>query len=368
VTKIAESLGLDETRERFESWLKRTLGSDEIAVTECSAATQGISSETIFVDVEGSVPGATELVVRIQPSAEQQVYMDADVLLQAAAMRAVAGHAPVPEVRWEETDPEPLGSPFFVMDRVSGRVPSTTPTFHAGGWVADLPPDERLRLATNGLEALAAINRVGGEAVAGLQAAGAGAPGLERNLDWVRRWHEWAAAGQSDALINEALAYVAENAPATDETFVSWGDCRPGNMIFGDDLEVAAVLDWEMVTLGPPEMDLGWWLMMDRWATEGFGTGPLEGWPARAESIGIYERAIGRAVRDIEYYEILAATRYAIIVVRSTNLMIAAGAIPPETTMGTNNPVTQLLAGYMGRPIPELAPEIAGVLAAMSEE
>ena len=44
-----------------------------------------------------------------------------------------------------------------------------------------------------------------------------------------------------------------------------------GNMIFDDDMNVVAVLDWEMAWLGSPEIDLGWWVFFDRYYTEGIG-------------------------------------------------------------------------------------------------
>ncbi|MCW2984339.1 MAG: hypothetical protein JWR63_1909, partial [Conexibacter sp.] len=291
---------------------------------------------------------------------------DADVLAQAAAQRAVASAVAVPRVRWEEADPEPLGAPFFVMDHVEGRVPSTAPTFHAAGWVTELDPGSRHDLAVNGLRSLAAINRLEGPEFAGLQADGPGAAGLERYLGWVERWASWASDGDVPELIASALVELRGGRPDRQETAVSWGDCRPGNMLFGPDLGVRAVLDWELVTLGPPELDLGWWLMMDRWSTDGFGVAPLPGWPTRAETIDVYAGFLGRPVRDVAYFELLAATRYAVIGVRSTNMLIAAGVLPRDTAMGTNNQVTQLLAELMGRPIPELSRDLARVMAALS--
>ena len=60
---------------------------------------------------------------------------------------------------------------------------------------------------------------------------------------------------------------------------LSWGDARIGNMMFGDDLAVNGVLDWEMVGLGSPDIELGWWLFILRHHTEGIGAPLPPGFP-----------------------------------------------------------------------------------------
>jgi aminoglycoside phosphotransferase (APT) family kinase protein len=367
MSRIAQNLGPDETTRRLDGWLKHRLGDPTARVLSCQPASGGISSETLLLDVEHSGAPRRSLVVRVQPAAHQQVYLDADVLAQAAAVRAVARTVPVPEVVWEEPDPAALGVPFFVMERVPGRIPPTTPSFHARGWVTELAPTERRRLAMNAIDVLATINRekFGGPVVR-VQPQGC-APGLDGYLHWVRRWLMWSAEGTPPELFTDAVDELfARRPPDEPEPSLIWGDCRPGNMIVGPNLDVVAVLDWEMVGIGPAEVDLGWWLMMERWTTEGFRVPPLQGWPSRAEFIDRYEAGLGRTTHDLDYYELLASTRYAIIGLRTTNLMIRAGALPPHTDMGTVNPVTQILCDLMGRPVPQLSPDVEAALSAMS--
>ena len=64
-------------------------------------------------------------------------------------------------------------------------------------------------------------------------------------------------------------------------------------MIF-DDHRCVAVLDWEMVTLGPWEQDLAWWLFLDRHHSEGLGVPRLEGFPSHRDTVAHYERLMGR--------------------------------------------------------------------------
>jgi aminoglycoside phosphotransferase (APT) family kinase protein len=367
VSRIAEGLGKDDLQSRLDRWLKMRTNDDGARVLSCEAPAGGISSETLLIDIQQSGHAPRPLVVRVQPGIHQQVYLDADVVAQCAAMRAVAGAAPVPEIVWEEGDPSALGQPFFVMERVPGRIPATMPTFHAGGWVADLTPAERHRMAMNAIDVLAAIGRVDiGEYVGQILPPGQ-PPGLAGYLDWTQRWVDWSTDGAPPELIRDAMLELRDSMPIGQVDGLFWGDCRAGNMIFGDDLSVAAVLDWEMAGIGPAEIDLGWWLMMERWTTEGFRVSALEGWPTRGELISRYETGLGRTVHDVDYYELFAATRYAVIGLRTTRLMVDAGVLPPDTTMGTENPVTQILCALMGRPVPELSPDVEAVLAAMAE-
>ena len=85
------------------------------------------------------------------------------------------------------------------------------------------------------------------------------------------------------------------NAPAADpELGLCWGDARINNQLFGPDFEVRAVVDWEMVTLADPMMDLGWWLFLDRHFHEGMPAPRLEGFPTREEMVARYEQTSGR--------------------------------------------------------------------------
>jgi aminoglycoside phosphotransferase (APT) family kinase protein len=126
-------------------------------------------------------------------------------------------------------------------------------------------------------------------------------------------------------------------------------------MVVAPDLSIAAVLDWEMAVLGPPELDLGWWLMFEKVAFEGFRTGVPwpDGVPDRATTIARYEVLLGRPDNDIHYYEILAALKLAIINIRLLELgaygPIAEGWILEQTEdrMIIGDPFTRLLATWL---------------------
>jgi len=132
---------------------------------------------------------------------------------------------------------------------------------------------------------------------------------------------------------------------------LNWGDARVGNTIFSDDLTAAVVLDWEMVTLGRREPDLGWWLFM-RHRTEGIGLPLPDGVPDHAETIARYEQITGHRVQDIDYYEVFAGTRLAIIMVRAAHVMIGAGMVPQDSPVALSNPASLLVAKPLDIPAP----------------
>ena len=74
---------------------------------------------------------------------------------------------------------------------------------------------------------------------------------------------------------------------------LNWGDSRLGNMIWRD-ARCACVTDFEAVAIGPPELDLGWWLMFDRWVHETAGVDRLRGEPTREEQRERYAQHAGR--------------------------------------------------------------------------
>ena len=89
--------------------------------------------------------------------------------------------------------------------------------------------------------------------------------------------------------------------------------------------------------------------MFDRWSHETMGLEHLPGEPSREEQRAIYEQALGRAVGDPHYYEVLAAARYCAIVVRVMNRTVARGQVPPDNTFWLDNASTRCLEVLLDR-------------------
>jgi len=149
-------------------------------------------------------------------------------------------------------------------------------------------------------------------------------------------------------IAKSALEWVRAHAPASDPAIgLCWGDARINNILFGPDHAVVAVLDWEMVTLADPMMDLGWWLFLDRHFHEGMPAPRMDGFPTRDEMVTHYEKTRGVTARDLEFYEVFGGFRFAVIMMRIAHLLVEFELLPPDNDVATNNAVTRVLADML---------------------
>jgi aminoglycoside phosphotransferase (APT) family kinase protein len=343
------------------SWLAGKLdGARDLRVSDLDIPrASGMSNETILFDAswrEGSGRDRRErLVARVAPSGAS-VFPEKTLATEYRVMKTLGEKSavPVPRVHWIEEDASVLGAPFVVMGRVDGRVPADDPPFTATGWVLELTLGEQARMVDNGIAVLAAIHAVDWRALGldFLARPDLGDSPLDQQIAWWKRCFEWAAEGEANPTIEAAFRWIEGNRPKGEPVVLNWGDARIGNMIFPADLSVAAVLDWEMVSLASPELDLGWSLFLLRHHTEGIGAPLPAGFPSRERMIARYEELSSFAVRHIDFYEAFAALRLSILMHRAGNLMIAAGLLPAGATMKLSNPASQLLAKLLGLPAP----------------
>lgn len=349
-------------------WLAPRLSAPDVAVPDLTASGEGNSNETLlFTATWDAGTRQAPFVVRIQPTG-RTLFRDPDAVREAAVLRHVRATSavPVPEVLDAERDASLLGAPFFVMQHVQGRVLADIPSCHATGWLTELAPDVRARHWDEGLRALADISRVPVEGLPFVLPA-AGRTALQQLVAGTRAWFDWAVGDRDVGLVGQAMARVEATVPAHDEPALSWGDARVGNLLYAPDGGVAAVLDWEMSCLAPAEVDLGWWLVTDEFYSTGLGVPLLEGVPDRAATVGRWEELVGRPSRDLEWYELLGALRFAIVLVRARDANVAKGVLGDASEMHTRNPMTQQIAVLLGEPEPELSPEFQHLLASYAE-
>lgn len=345
-----------EIKGELQGWLQAQLpGATDVRVDNLAVPkASGMSNLTILFDASWSEDGAQraeQLVARVAPEGPA-VFMQYDLGKEFRVMRALAEHTavPVPTTRWVEEDASVLGAPFLVMDRATGDVPADDPPFTTTGWVLDLSNEEQGKLVENSLQVLADIHDADWRGL-GLDflLPADGSDPFTADLELWKRVFDWARDGDGNPTVEAGFRWLEENRPEDDrEPVLNWGDARPGNMMFGPDLAVNAVLDWEMVTLGSPDAELGWYLFMIRHHTEGVGAPLPPGFPSREETIALYERLSGRSVPHVDYYEVFAAVRLSALMHRAGNLMIEFGLLPPDAPMKLNNPGSQLLAKLIG--------------------
>ncbi|HET9608522.1 MAG TPA: phosphotransferase family protein [Acidimicrobiales bacterium] len=354
----------DEVRRRLEAWLATRLpagAAPRIDALEGTSA-NGMSSETLLVDARWREDGAERserLVARLAPGAEDvPVFPSYDLGRQFDAIRLVGEltDVPVPPVWWSEPDAAAIGAPFFVMSRVDGRVPPDVMPYNFGdSWLHDASPADQRHLQDATVDVIARLHAIGDapERFAFLAPDTAGDTPLRRRFALTRDWYAFAAAdGFRSPLVERALSWLEDRWPAGDaETVLCWGDSRIGNVMY-DGFDPVAVLDWEMATLGPRELDVAWLVYGHRMFEDIATSMDLPGMPhfLRAEDVAAtYESLTGHTPRDLAWYGTYAAVQYAIVFLRTGARSVHFGEV--EMPAGVDDlvmnrePLERMLAG-----------------------
>ncbi|MEU0876737.1 phosphotransferase family protein [Nocardia brasiliensis] len=328
---------LEVLAEDLARWLDSKVSADHPPRVSGLARPQagGMSSTTILFDAEWSVDGRHErgsFVARMAPEAGSfPVFETYDLATQYKVMSGVAEHTtvPVPGLCWLEEDEKHLGAPFFVMKRVDGRVPTDNPPYVFVGWLFDATPEQRAQLTANTVEVIAKVHEIPDPALRFPALRGAG-QSLRRHVEAQKAWYRWALAddGFEIPLLERTFDWLEANWPSDPGPDVlSWGDARPGNIIF-DEFRPAAVLDWEMAALGPRELDVAWVIFIHRFfqdiATR-FEQPGLPDFLRRADVVAKYEELTGHTVRDLDWHIVYAALRHGIVMARVKRRMIHFG-------------------------------------------
>ena len=194
--------------------------------------------------------GGEEYVLRKQPPGELLPSAH-QVDREYRVMKALASTpVPVPRMHLLCEDPSVIGTKFYVMEKVEGRV-------YASPLMPEAAPAERAPIYRHLADVLAALHAVSPEAV-GL--GGFGRPGnyYERQIS---RWSKQYVASRTEEIpeMDALMDWLPRNVPAAAETVVVHGDYRLGNaIVHPTEPRIAAVLDWELSTLGHPLADLGY--------------------------------------------------------------------------------------------------------------
>jgi aminoglycoside phosphotransferase (APT) family kinase protein len=205
-----------------------------------------------------------------------------------------------------------LGCSFYLMGFVDGWSPVGD-----HGWPApfDSDPDARRGLAFQLVDGIAKLSRVDWRA-GGLVGLGRPDGFHERQVD---RWLRFLDRVKTRDIpgLDVTTAWLRTHAPIDYVPGIMHGDYQFANVMFHHGLpaRLAAIIDWEMGTVGDPKLDLGW--VVQSWpddATDASGGYvDLAGMPGRGELIDYYATESGRQVDDIDYYVILARWKLAIV-------------------------------------------------------
>jgi aminoglycoside phosphotransferase (APT) family kinase protein len=204
------------------------------------------------------------------------------------------------------TDDTVIGSWFYVMDMVEGRI----------FWDASFPDVERGQRAAYFDAMNAAMAQLHAIDYTAIGLADYGKPGnyFARQISrWSRQYLEDTDAGR-DPGMDRLIAWLPDHVPPDDETAIVHGDFRCDNMIFHPtEPKILAVLDWELSTLGHPLADFAYHAMMYRMppsVVAGLGGADVAslGIPTEAEYVKAYARRVGRP--DIPGYDFCIAFNF----------------------------------------------------------
>lgn len=235
-------------------------------------------------------------------------------------MKALADtDVPVARVHALCEDPSVIGTPFFVMDLVEGRV-------FRSELLPNMSPSERRAIYIAMVDTLAKLHCVDVKAV-GLEDFGKTGNYMARQLS---RWQKQYEASKTDDIsaMDGLSQWLAAQMPTDDSTTIAHGDYRLENMIYHPtEPRVLAVLDWELSTLGHPLADLGYNCMAYHLPSTGTDASAIHahgrgisgpdladlGIPSEAEYVAEYSKQAGRPVPDFDYYVAFAMFRRAAI-------------------------------------------------------
>ena len=326
----------------------------DLEVGELALPKSGFSAKTVFAPLRYVRDGARvedKVAVRIE-NPEPAIYpqqapgLDVEIEIQYRAMELLerTGRVPLAKPIGYEPDPGILGQPFFVMAFAEGEVMTEDPPYVESGFFADATPDERRKIYRRALQMMADFHTIDWKS-AGFEwlVAPGEAPTVERQIDIWESYMRRELGDRVHADFDIGVSWLRANLPTDLEPALSWGDSRPGNIIFRDH-EVLAITDFENIAVAPKEIDVGWWLLFDRTMHEAIGKERPDGEPTRDEIRAMYAELTGTSVPDTFYYEVLGGIRYAAIVVRVMNRMVSRGQLPADQTIWLKNPAATALS------------------------
>jgi len=314
------------------SYLASALNDQRWRSVDIELIAAGMSNLTYVVTPDGG--SADDAVILRRPPTGAVLATAHDMVREHRVISAL-GSTPVPVPRTLAlcTDPDVLGAPFYVMERVQGiHVVTEFPPGYADR------PEQRRAVGERLIDVLADLHSVDYDAV-GLSEFGRPEGFAARQ---VRRWtQQWDATRDSDRPGLDALAArLAETVPEAQRSSIVHGDYRLDNCLLDPEEpgSIKAVLDWEMSTLGDPLTDLG--MMFVYWPEAGeerpstlSPVTTLPGFPTRHEVMERYAQRTGADLSDLNWYVAFAFFKFAAIIAGIV-ARTAAGAMAGKDTSG----------------------------------
>jgi len=261
-----------------------------------------------------------------------------ETMRREARVLAAIADTDVPHPRLIAGCPETdvIGAAFYLMEPVEGFNPTQgLPAYHRSD------PAIRRAMGFSLVDSVAALGRVDYQAV-GLEGFGRPEGFLERQ---VTRWRSQLESysefegypGPEIPGVDDVARWLDDNRPADFHPGILHGDYHLANVMYRPDApELAAIVDWELSTIGDPLLDLGW--LLATWpapgapsaAAVGGGIQPWEGFPRADELVARYAEGSPRDLSHAAWYEVLACYKLGIIL-EGTHARACAGKAPKAT-------------------------------------
>jgi aminoglycoside phosphotransferase (APT) family kinase protein len=337
---------LDALASQLAGWIRGRLPEAQDVRVENLAYPKGAgqSHETILFDLSWAAAGRRHeqgWVVRIKPTSFT-MYPDDLFEEQYRIIETLhaQGNVRVARPLGFEPDPSILGAPFFVMEKIHGRVAVTIPPYVQTGWVAEATAAQRAKMWESGVRQLAAIQKTPLGSVGFLAGPEHARSGLAQEWDKYERFVAWVSRDRRWPPLEAALKRLERMWPKNQPEGLVWGDSRLGNMMFNDDFEVVAVVDWEQPSLGGALHDLAWWLVNARaMHCDADGRPKLSGFGDRQDTIALWREVTGESTDDLEWYEDFTDLKYACLGIRMQGLRKAP--LPDEESLARRLKVHQ---------------------------
>lgn len=296
---------MDFDPQRLQDWLRGALP-DLRGTMQLERIGGGQSNPTYFVSFDNR-----QMVLRKQPGGAKLLPSAHAIDREYRVMQALAASKlPVPEMVLYHADRELLGTPFYLMERLQGRV-------FANCELPGMAPAQRRAIYLAMAETMASLHTVDWAAI-GLADYGRQGGYFSRQIGrWSKQWDMSKTTANAD--IDRLIPWLGAHLPDESETTISHGDFRLGNLMFHPtEPRVIAVLDWELSTLGHPLADVAFNCMAFHTLPEEYGgIRGLDlqalGIPQEAEYLQHYYRACGRSDGVTAFHFAFALFRMAVI-------------------------------------------------------
>jgi aminoglycoside phosphotransferase (APT) family kinase protein len=303
---LSETVPVREAH-RFDTTRLEELLGDRMGATllELRQMRGGQSNPTFLL-----VTDKGEFVLRKQPPGDllpSAHAVDREFRVQEALAKT---DVPVPQVLLFTEDRSVIGTPFYLMERLKGRI-FWSPT------LPEVPREGRAAIYEGMVDALGRLHMADWKGI-GLESFGRSGNYFERQIGrWTKQWEN--SRTRDNPSIDKLAEWLPRHVPPGEETAICHGDFRIDNMIFAfDEPRVIGILDWELSTLGHPLADLAYNCLPYINPPAAFrGMAGLDlpalGIPSREDYVAMYNARTGRTDSVEPFHFAFALFRLAVI-------------------------------------------------------